>query len=76
MIDALGVTRWSDIDLELYQLPVNCTIHQLHSGDIIFRQPKTDKGRRLIALSPSTTMVLGEHREAQKKLMQELGLTL
>lgn len=68
--------RWSDIDLLGCQLSVNRTIHQLHNGDIVFRQPKTDKGRRQIALSPSTILVLKEHREAQDKQKKALGLTV
>ena len=68
--------RWSDVDLLLCQASVNRTLHQLHNGDIIFQQPKTDKGRRLIALSPSTAVVLREHREAQEKVSQALGMTI
>ena len=68
--------KWSDADLLLCQLSVNRTIHQLHSGDIIFRQPKTDKGRRLIALSPSTAILLREHRAQQELVRQMLGKSL
>ncbi len=68
--------RWSDVDLLLCQASVNRTLHQLPNGDIIFQQPKTDKGRRLIALSPSTAVVLKEHREAQEKVSQALGMTI
>ena len=73
--ELLGL-RWSDVDLLLCQISVNRTLHQLHNRDIIFRQPKTDKGRRLIALSPSTILVLREYKERQEKLMQSLRLTL
>ena len=68
--------RWSDIDLILCQIYVNRTLHQLKTGEIIYRQPKTDKGRRQIALSPSTTLVLTEHKDNQEQLMQAQGLTL
>jgi len=68
--------RWQDVDLILCQLSVSRIVHQLRTGDIIFRQPKTDKSRRLIALSPSTITVLRDHREAQKKLRQSLGQAL
>jgi integrase len=73
--------RWSDVDLILCQISVFRTIHQLHNGEIIFRQPKTAKGRPMIALSPSTCHVLREHRERQEterllggKLLQETDL--
>ena len=68
--------RWSDVDLILCQLYVNRTLHQLRTGEIIYRQPKTDKGRRQIALSPSTALVLKEHRENREQLMQAQGLEL
>ena len=55
--------RWSDVDLLLSQLSVSRSIHQLRDGSYIFRQPKSTKGRRTVALSPSATQVLREHRE-------------
>lgn len=68
--------RWSDVDLILCQFYVNRTLHHLKTGEIIFRQPKTDKGRRQIALSPSTSLVLNEHRDIQEQLLQAQGLKL
>ncbi|MFC1933652.1 tyrosine-type recombinase/integrase [Chloroflexota bacterium] len=68
--------RWCDIDLLLCQASVTRTLHQLHNREFVVRQPKTAKGRRLIALSPSTVQVLREHREAQEKLRQSLDMTL
>jgi len=68
--------RWSDVDLTLCQLSVTRALHQLQDGSLIFTQPKTAKGRRLISLSPSTVIVLREHREQQEKMRQALGLAL
>lgn len=68
--------RWSDVDLLLCQISVSRSIHQLHNREIIFRETKTVKSRRMIALSPSTAIVLREHREQQEKLRQSLGLRL
>jgi len=68
--------RWSDLDLLLCQASVSRTLHQLHNREIIIRQPKTAKGRRLVALTPSTVAVLSEHRDEQEKLRQSLGMTL
>jgi len=68
--------RWIDVDLMLSQISVSRTLHQLHNRDIIFRQTKTDKGRRLISLSPSTTSILREQREQQETTKQALGLSL
>ena len=67
--------RWSDIDLLLCQFSVTRTIHQLHDGKIIFGQPETGKSRRVVSLSPSTTLILKEHREQQITMRQSLELT-
>jgi integrase len=66
--------RWSDVDLILCQVSISRTIHQLHNGKIIYGEAKTAKSRRMIALSPSATIVLREHWEAQQKLRESLGL--
>jgi len=68
--------RWSDVDLLLCQLSVTRALHQLQGGNLVFRQPKTAKGRRLISLSPSTAIVLGKHREQQEQMKQNIGSTL
>jgi len=58
------------------EIAVRC--HEIQAGlaDLEFRQPKTDKGRRLLSLSPSTAIMLREHREQQEKIRHALGLTL
>ena len=68
--------RWQDVDLLLGQISVNHSLHQLHSGEIVIKQTKTAKGRRLIALSPSTIAALREHRTQQEELKKSLGATL
>ena len=68
--------RWCDIDLLLCQIYVTRTLHQLRDGSIIYRAPKTAKGRRMIALSPSATLVLREHKEKQGLDRDMLGITL
>lgn len=68
--------RWADIDLLMCQISVSRTLHQLHNRDIIIRETKTDKSRRLIALSPSTVSILREHRKQQEALRQALGISL
>jgi integrase len=66
--------RWCDVDLLLCQISVTRTLHQLHNREIIVRQPKTAKGRRQIALSPSTVSILSDHRAAQIEQREALGL--
>ncbi len=68
--------RWCDVDLILCQLSITRALHQLQDGSRVFTQPKTAKGRRLISLSPSTALVLGEHRERQEQIRQNIGSTL
>ena len=63
--------RWQDVDLLLCQISVNRSMQYLDNAPIedriTFKQPKTEKSRRLIALSPSTATILREHREVQDK---------
>lgn len=68
--------RWCDVDLLLCQIYVTRTLHHLRDGEIVFRAPKTAKGRRMIALSPSTALVLHEHREKQEANRTILGMPL
>ncbi len=65
-----------DLDLLLSQASITRTLHQLHNREFVIRQPKTAKGRRLIALSPSTVAVLKEHRVAQVEQRRALALAL
>ena len=73
--ELLGL-RWCDVDLILCQLSITRALHQLQDGSRVFTQPKTAKGRRLISLSPSAVLVLGEHREQQEKLRQNISSAL
>ena len=68
--------RWHHIDLELATLSVVETIHQLHNGEYIVRQPKSKRGRRLIALSPSLALLLREHKAKQQFDRMLLGKPL
>jgi integrase len=65
--------RWQDVDLLLLQTSINRTLHQVKGGRTIFRQPKTEKSRRLIALTPSTAALLQEYRDSQNILRESLG---
>ncbi len=64
--------RWQDVDLLLLQCSINRSLHQIKGGKIVFRQPKTDKSRRLIALSPSLSRLLQEYRTSQDILRESL----
>lgn len=68
--------RWSDLDLLLCQAYVSRSLHVLKGSQVVFRSPKTAKGRRMIALSPSLALVLREHLEKAKLERAMLGLSL
>jgi integrase len=68
--------RWQDVDLLLSQIYVSRSLHQLRDGSFVFRQPKTAKARRTVALPPSAILVLNEHREKQKLDRAMLGTPL
>lgn len=70
--ELLGL-RWCDVDLVLSQLSVTRTLHLLNNGDMYIGDPKSAKGKRLIALSPSTVTVLKEHKGAEIKRRLELS---
>jgi integrase len=57
--------RWSEVDLLMCQISVTQTLHHLRDGSLVFRQPKTAKGRRSISMSPSLALVLEEYKEKQ-----------
>jgi integrase len=58
--------RWCDVNLLLCQVHVTRTLHHLRTGEIVIRSPKSAKGRRMVMLSPSTSLLLQEHRDKQE----------
>jgi len=68
--------RWCDVDLLLCQLYVTRTLHYLQGVGTVIGSPKTAKGRRLVALSPSTALVLAEHKEKQAATKTMMGVAL
>ncbi len=65
--------KWHDVDLLLLQVSVNKSLHQLRGGQFIIRQPKTEKSRRLLALTPSNATLLKEYQESQNRMRESLG---
>lgn len=72
----LLAVRWCDVDLLGMQISVSRTMQYLNGvkNHVTFKEPKSKKSRRLIALSPSTVFVLEEHRKAQDAMRASLGL--
>ena len=70
--ELLGLA-WRDVDFLYCQLSVTRSLHHLKDGSYIFTQPKSSKSRRTIALSPSTMLLLKEHKEKQELERATLG---
>ena len=66
--------RWCDVDLLLCQVYVIRSLHYLRTGEIVFRAPKTAKGRRMVSLSPSAAKLLQEHKDKQAAQHTMLGI--
>ena len=70
--EALGL-RWSDIDLETGRAQINQTVIAI-GWNVHFGQPKTQAGRRPIALDPSMVQVLREHQRVMPARLASAGL--
>jgi integrase len=60
--------RWCDVDAIYSQVYVSRSLHHLRDGSIVFRQPKTAKSNRTIALPPSTSLMLKDYQVSQNGL--------
>lgn len=63
--ELLGL-KWSDVDLTLGQVSVGRGLHHLKDGSYVFTEPKSQKSRRNIALSPSNSLLLRQHKDRQR----------
>ncbi len=77
--EALGL-RWQDVDLENARLSVRRALVPI-KGEVVVSEPKTAKGRRVVALDPATIEVLKtqaarqlDEQTAWKKGWVETGL--
>jgi integrase len=66
--------RWQNVDLDFMTLAVTETIHRLKTCQYVFDAPKSKRGKRMIALSPSLAILLREHKAQQTTMRQELGM--
>jgi integrase len=62
--EAAGL-RWGDLDLDAGTLTVTAQLQQL-GGRLVAGPPKSDAGRRVIALDKTTIAALREHRARQQ----------
>jgi len=68
--------RWCDVDLLLCEVHITRSLHHLRTGEIVIRTPKSAKGRRMVALSPSAALLLQEHKDKQAVQRVMLGVPL
>lgn len=57
--------RWDRVDLDAGSLKVAATISRV-DGRLLISEPKTDRSRRNVPLSPAVVAMLRKHRTAQK----------
>lgn len=73
--ELLGL-RWCDLDLLLCKAYVTRSLHVQKGGQVIIRQPKTTKGKRMIDLSPLAASILRDHQEKQALDRTMFGIPL
>ncbi|MFC1935152.1 tyrosine-type recombinase/integrase [Chloroflexota bacterium] len=71
--ELLGL-RVRDVDLTLGTVHVAQAMHCLKGGRIVFTEPKSAKGLRTVALTPSNAIVLREHLAKLAMDMMALGV--
>ncbi|MBI4200005.1 MAG: site-specific integrase [Chloroflexi bacterium] len=68
--------RVHDVDLTLGTIHVAQGLHVLNGGRITYTEPKSAKGKRMVALTPSSAIVLREHLAGLEANRLALGIPL
>jgi integrase len=73
--------KWKNVDMGLASLGVQAYLSVTQSlgkvaGETYIREPKTSSGKRRVALPPSLTLVLQQHKASQQELFALLGKAL
>jgi integrase len=68
--------RWKDVDLIFGQVSVNRAYLVLQKHRIVYRQPKTAKSKRQVALTPSSILALTDYYNYCKDLYNKLDMEL
>ena len=68
--------KWQNVDLDFATMSITETVHQLKGGRLVYNAPKSKRGKRAIALSPSLAIMLREHKAQQAATREWLGGTL
>ena len=64
--------RWQDVDLDAGRVSVSQTLVAVGS-EVLLSEPKSAKGRRMIALDSRTLVALKEHRDRQREERESAG---
>lgn len=64
--------RWSDVDLAAGTAAIRRSLVPVDHG-LVFGEPKTERGRRLIGLDPELVRALGHHRRRQTEERLRVG---
>lgn len=70
--EILGL-RWQDIDLEGRRLTIRQVLEQTKSRGLHFKEPKTHKSTRSIALPHVAVRAIREHKKQDAQLRLQLG---
>ena len=73
--------KWKHVDMGLASLGIQAYLSVTQSlgkinGKTYVKEPKTSSGKRRVALSPSSILVLQQHKTEQRRLFASLGNTL
>ncbi|MDO8749679.1 MAG: site-specific integrase [Dehalococcoidia bacterium] len=63
-----------NVDLTLGTVHVVRAMHVMPGGKVVFTEPKSAKGRRAVALTPSNAVVLRDHLAKLESEMADLGV--
>lgn len=58
--------KWSDLDWDTMRLHVQRQIQRVKGKGLVFTEPKTAKGRRVVVLGKTTMAILKEHYKRQQ----------
>ncbi len=72
--ELLGL-RWRDIDLDFLSISVSRVLYK-RRGICQFKEPKTARSRRRVAMTPKLALFLREYRTEREALYRELGKEL
>ncbi|MFC2019214.1 tyrosine-type recombinase/integrase [Chloroflexota bacterium] len=68
--------KWRDIDFNQVTISVSRSLQSTGDDGYIFREPKTQKARRLIAMTPTLAVELRKHKNAQEMQRSVIGSPL